>query len=1146
MEFAEILAQVIDLLAREKRLSYLALKLRFHLDDAYLEGLKEEMIYAKRLAVDEEGRVLVWTGDAGALPQPIPPAPQTVHHPHARPASPLQAASVETVPHRPEAERRQITVMFCDVVDSTTLSSQLDPEDYREVIRAYQATCAEVIQRFAGHIAQYLGDGLLVYFGYPQAHEDDAQRAVRAGLGMVEALGTLNTGLEQDKGLRLAVRVGIHTGVVVVGEIGGGRRQEHLALGDTPNIAARLQGYAAPDTVVISAATSQLIQGYFLVHDCGTQTLRGVATPRRVYHVLGESGAQSRLDIAAAKGLTPLVGREQEVGVLLECWAHVKEGMGHVVLVSGEAGIGKSRLVQVLKDQVAPTAHTRIECRCLPQYQHSALYPIIGHLERLLALSRDDLPREKLRKLKEALAQPALPLPEMVPLFASLLSIPLPARYPPLLLTPQRQRQQTLEALLAWVLAEAARHPMLLIVEDLHWGDPSTLEFLSLVVEHVPMARLCALFTHRPEFQPPWMHHSHVTPLTLPRLSRPEVERLSVAVAGEKALPAEVMQQVVSKTDGVPLFVEELTKMVLETGLLREYEEHYELTGPLPPLAIPTTLYDSLMARLDRLAPVKVVAQLGATIGRQFSYELFRAASPLDEPTLQQGLHQLVEAELVYQQGSPPQAMYMFKHALIQDAAYQSLLRSTRQQYHQRIAEVLAEQFPETAGTQPELLAHHYTAAGLSEHAIGYWQRAGRSACERSAHVEALSHLTQGLALLTTLPDTPARAQQELDLQITLAQALSATKSHGAPEVEQTYARARALCAQVGEAPQLFPTLWGLWRFYHARAALPTVRELGEQLVQLAERKADPMHRMAAHAAFGQTLLSLGDYAAAWAHLEQGIARTDQTTQRALVLRHGEAPGVRCLGVAADTLWCLGYPARAVQLSQEALALAQALAHPYSLATAEVYAIRLHHYRHEVPAIQVQADALLTLATAQQFPQFVAHGTFWQGWVRTVQGQGAASLAQMHQGVAAIVATGQRVSQPRYLVLLAEAMGHAGQVEEGLRLLAEALTAFEESGRGDMLAEAYRLQGELLLRQVVPDATQAETCFHHALAIARRQQAKSWELRAATSLARLWQQQGKPADAHQLLAEVYGWFTEGFDTADLQEARTLLDMLENG
>src|SRR5262245_28526947 len=461
MDFYELLDDVSKLLHQRGRVTYRALKRQFHLDDEVLDDLKEELIKAQRVAVDENGDVLVWVGDVGSTPAPSPPSSQPGQMPVAEVdrAFPIEAPAAE--PRTVEAERRQLTVMFCDRVDSTALAARLDPEEWREVVRAYQETCAKVIARFEGHIAQYLGDGLLVYFGYPQAHEDDAPRAVRAGLGMIEALGTLNTGLEQNKGFRLAIRVGMHTGVVVVGERGGGSRQEHLALGDTPNIAARLQGYAACDTVVISAATYQLMQGYFLLYDCGTQTLRGVVTPLRVYRVLGESGAQSRLDIAAATGLTPLVGREQEVGVLLECWTQVTEGLGHVVLVSGEAGIGKSRLVQVLKDQVAQTAHRRMECRCLPQYQHSALYPVIGHLERLLALSRDDPPLEKLAKLEEALVQHALPLPEMVPLFAGLLSIPLPTRYPPLALTPQRQRQQTLEALLTWLLAEATRHSVL-------------------------------------------------------------------------------------------------------------------------------------------------------------------------------------------------------------------------------------------------------------------------------------------------------------------------------------------------------------------------------------------------------------------------------------------------------------------------------------------------------------------------------------------------------------------------------------------------------------------------------------------------------------------------------------------------------------
>jgi class 3 adenylate cyclase len=563
----------------------------------------------------------------------------------------------------PEAERRQLTVLFCDLVDSTPLSAQLDPEELREVVRAYQATCAEVIQRFDGHIAQYLGDGLLVYFGYPQAHEDDAQRAVRSGLGLVEAVGRLKAALQQDRGIRLAVRVGIHTGLVVVGEIGGRGRRERLALGETPNLAARIQGLAEPDTVVISAATQRLVEGYVECRDLGPHALKGFATPVHAYHVLGESPAQSRLDVAAARGLTPLVGREQEAALLLERWAQVKDGMGQVVLLSGEAGIGKSRLVQVLKEYVVGRPHVRWECRCSPYYQHSALYPVIDVMQWTLQFERDDTPDQKLSKLEGALGQYGVALPEVVPLLASLLSLPLPHRYPPLTLSPQRQRQKTQEAVLTVLLALASQQPLLLIVEDLHWIDPSTLELLSLLIDQVPTARMFALLTCRPEFRSPWPLRSHLTQLMLSRLPRSQVEVMVDHVAGGKALPPEVHQQVVAKTDGVPLFVEELTKMVLESGLLREREDHYELTGPLPPLAIPATLHDSLMARLDRLATVKEVAQLGAILGRAFPYELLQAVSPLDEGPLQHALERLVEAELLYQRGVPPQATYLFKHA---------------------------------------------------------------------------------------------------------------------------------------------------------------------------------------------------------------------------------------------------------------------------------------------------------------------------------------------------------------------------------------------------------------------------------------------------------------------------------------------------
>ncbi len=654
MTFEEVLNQALAMLQRQGRVSYRALKRQFGLDDAYLEDLKAEIIEVHHLAVDQDGTMLVWTGDPGAPPEPAPPSTQraTLRERQDEQAAQIQSPSVE--PRPPDAERRQLTVMFCDLVDSTALSGQLDPEDLREVVRAYQATCTAAIQRFDGSIAQYLGDGLLVYFGYPQAHEDDAQRAVRAALGIVEAMGTLNTRLEQNKSIRLAVRLGIHTGLVVVGEMGGGGRQEQLALGETPNVAARIQGLAAPDTVAISEATSRLIQGYFVCHDLGPHILRGVAAPMQVYRVLGASGVQSRLEVASARGLTPLVGRESEVTLLMERWEQVKDGTGQVVVLSGEAGIGKSRLVQSLQDQVAREPHTRIECRCSPYHQHSALAPVIAHLERALAWEQDTVPHEKLQKLEDALAHHPWPLQEVVPLLAALLSLPLPAQYPPLTLTPERQKQKTLEALLAWLLAETEPQPVLFIVEDLHWVDPSTLEWLGLVVEQSPTARLYGLFTCRPEFAPPWPTRAHLTPLTLSRLPRPQATRLVHGVTGGKPLPAEILAQIVAKTDGVPLFVEELTKTVLESGRLREAEDAYELTGPLPPLAIPTTLQDSLMARLDRLAAVKAVAQLGATIGRQFDYELLRAISPLDDATLQQHLRQLVVAELLYQRGVPP------------------------------------------------------------------------------------------------------------------------------------------------------------------------------------------------------------------------------------------------------------------------------------------------------------------------------------------------------------------------------------------------------------------------------------------------------------------------------------------------------------
>ena len=928
MDFYDVLERVLALLQQHKRLTYRALQRQFTLDEAYLEDLKAEIIEARQLAIDEGGRVLVWTGAATSPP----------------PAS------------TSEAERRQLTVLFCDLVDSTTLARQLDPEDYREVVRAYQATCADVIQRFDGTIAQYLGDGLLVYFGYPQAHEDDAQRAVRAGLELLDALVPLKTQLQADKKLRLAMRLGIHTGLVVVGVMGAGGRQEQLALGDTPNIAARLQGLAAPDTVVVSDATWRLVQGYFACDDLGPQTLKGVGTPVLAYRVLGTSGAQSRMDVVSPRGLTSLVGREREVAVLHERWGQARDGLGQVVVLSGEAGIGKSRLVVALQEHVAGAPHTRLECRCSPYFQGSALYPIVELSQRALQFGRDELPAAKFQKIEVALERYGLAQPDAVALWAALLSVPLVDRYPPLNLTPQRQKQQTLDAIMALLLALAAERPVLFMVEDVHWVDPSTLEFLTLLIDQGPSARILTLLTCRPEFHAPWGSRAHLTSLALHRLPRAQVAQLIERVTGGKALPLEVVEQIVAKTDGVPLFVEELTKMVLESGLLQEGEARYELTGPLPPLAIPTTLHDSLMARLDRLATVKDVAQLGATIGRTFAYELLQAVSTLDDITLQQGLRQLVGADLVYQRGVPPQATYTFKHALIQDAAYQSLLRSTRQQYHQRIAQVLDERFPETSETQPELLAYHCTEAGLSEQAIGYWQQAGRQAARRSAHVEAIAHLTKGLELLLRLPETSARVQDELTLQIALGASLVITQGYTAPTAERAYTRARALCQQVGDVAQLSRVLFALWGIYANRAEHRTARALGVELLTLAQSLHNPTTLLVAHHTVGSTLYWLGELTQARDSLEHALAleahqpQARDATATALVAR------VTNYGYTAWTLWLLGYPEQAQQCNHQALALAHALSHPYSQVVALLYAAMFHLFRREGPAAQERAE----------------------------------------------------------------------------------------------------------------------------------------------------------------------------------------------
>jgi predicted ATPase len=783
-------------------------------------------------------------------------------------------------------------------------------------------------------------------------------------------------------------------------------------------------------------------------------------------------------------------------------------------------------------------------CQCSPYSQNTALYPMIELLERVaLRFAREESAEQKLHKLEGFLVQYGLPLAETVPLFATLLSIPLGADYAPLTFSPEQQKQQTLQAFLAIFLRIAAQQPVLFVMEDLHWVDPSTLELLSLLVDQGPTARILALWTYRPDFSPPWTGRAHLTQLTVNRLPRRQAVEVIRQVAHGKVLPPEVVEQIVVKTDGVPLFVEELTKMVLESGLLQERDERYELTGPLHPLAIPATLHDSLMARLDRLAAVKALAQLGATLGREFSYALLRAVAPWDEGILHRGLHQLVAAEFLYQRGMPPQATYTFKHALIQDVAYQSLLRSTRQQYHQRIAQALEAQFPETVATQPELVAQHYTAAGCHEQAILYWLQAGQHASDRSAHVEAISHLTTGIELLKTLPETREHTQQALTLHLALGAALQLAKGMAAPEVEQAYTQARALCQQVGETPELVPVLFGLWRYYLVRPQLRTTRELGETLLRLAQHADDPALAVVAHYALGVTWLCLGALPAARLHLEEAIARYTPDQRCAPVFRMGHDPGVACRVHAARTLWLLGYPEQALARLHEALTLAHELSHPFSLAWARCMAAIVSQYRRDVPATYEHAEATVMLSTEQGFPLYAAYGTSLRGWALAMQGQGEEEMAQVRQGIAAVRATGAALFVPYFNALLADVAAHLGHTADGLQALAEAHTLVEQQEERWWEAEVHRLRGALLLRHPGTPQAEAEAWLQRALDVARRQQAKALELRAAMSLARLWQQRGKRAEAYDLLTPIYGWFTEGFDTADLKQAKVLLETL---
>ena len=988
------------------------------------------------------------------------------------------------------------------------------------------------MQRFGGFVAKYMGDGALVYFGYPQAHEDDAEQAVRAGLQLAAAVGDLKTHAA------LQTRVGIATGLVVVGDlVGSGDAQERGIVGETPNLAARLQVLADPNSVVIAESTRKLLGNLFELEDLGARDLKGVAEPARAWTALRPSRVESRFE-ALRTATTPLVGREEEVDLLLRRWEQAKRGDGCVVLISGEPGIGKSRIAETIVERLGGEPHTRLRYFCSPHFQDSALYPSIAQLERAAGFRREDTAAKRLARLEAVLAQGTNDLREAVPLLADLLSIPTGDRYPPLNLTPQKRKEKTLHALLAQLEGLAARQPVLVVWEDVHWSDPTTREALDLLIERVPTLRVLVILTFRPEFTPPWIGRPHVTMLTLSRLPRRRGAEMIAYVTGGKALPKDIADQIIDRTDGVPLFIEELTKTVVESGIVTDAGDRYALAAPIAPLAIPTSLHASLLARLDRLAPTREVVQIGAALGRSFSYELISAVAGMPQQKLDEALAQLASAELIFRRGTPPDAEYTFKHALVQDAAYSTLLRGPRQQLHGRIAATLEAQFPETVAAQPELLAHHYTEAANVERAIEYWLRAGRQALGRSAIAEAVKQLRTGLDLLAGLPDDNSRRQRELDLLIALRPALAATKGIAAAAVGETIARARALAEQIDRPDYLVRLTVGQWAYHSARSEHKLALSVAEQLEQIGRTHNDFGAQLRGRRAQGISRLYLGNFAAARALLEQCLR--DQPL-RDFHAGASEDPHAVTLAVLAVTLAYLGHIEEAQSRRNEALSEAHRLLHAITLASVLLFAGWVDLVVADVPKCQQHADELLALSTEHDFPLHVGWATVFRGRCLTMLGQAHEGMALLKQGLAAVRFAGTVTSTPIALMWLVEAQAIVGVPHEGLNCLAEAAKIIETNEERLDQADLDRLYGDLL--NITGDRIAAEEKYQRALAFARQQSAKLYELRATRSLARLWSDQGKRDEARELLAPVYGWFTEGFDTRDLKEAKALLEEL---
>ncbi len=1042
---------------------------------------------------------------------------------------------------RSEAERRHLTVLFCDLVGSTGFALELDPEELSGVIRRFQDTCAAVIKHFGGYIGRFMGDGLLVYFGYPQAHEDDAERAVRAGVDIVAKIGQLLL----PSGEPLQVRVGIATGLVVVGEtIGEGSAQEQAVFGEAPNLAAHLQQVAAPNSVLVAASTHRLLGGMFVCADLGRVEIKGKLKSVAAWRVIGESAVESRFEAIRPKRLTRFVGRQEQLSRLLNCWEQAKRGAGQVALLCGEPGIGKSRISNTFLDSIAEEPHIKIRYQCSPHHTNSPLFPVINQLERVARFEREDLPDTKLEKLEAVLSQAGDASLADAPLYAALLSIPSGSRYPPLNLTPQRQKELTITALTRQLLGLARSRPVLFLIEDLHWIDATTLESITRTFPLVRTAPVFLLITFRPEFMPPWLDHSHVTMLRLNRLPREQVGAMVIDLTDSMELPPEVYDQIIRKTDGVPLFVEELTKTVLESGQLHLVGDRYISIAPLRSFAIPETLHDSLIARLDRLVSVKEIAQIGAALGREFSYRLLAAVAPTAGAPLEAALAQLGAAELIFARGEPPDSTYVFKHALVQEAAYASVLHSKRLPLHARIANALKEHFPEIIESHPELMAHHLAEAGLPERAIEYLKKAGEHAILRSANDEAISHLKRALKLFQSLFDHQAGTHKALELVVLLSQAMIAGRGYAAAETKEVLLQAKALIDESTDPAQKFSILYGIWACYYVGGEVALQRDAALDFVREAERLGDTAALCLSHRALGTTYVTMGEFVAGRHHLERARALYDPHEHARFRYQYGQDIGATALCYLSWALWHLGYFDQASEVAAQAVRHADEVSHPHTM----VYTIchargMLDVFRRRPEETPSYAGRVVSLCDEHGFPFWAAGGRILNGWAATCQGETELGIELLRDGLAAWRKTGARLWLPIFLALEAEAHAKAGRSDTALQVIAEAALISEETGERWAVAEVLRMKAGLLLATGRP-AEEVEALLVNSLQIARHQQARSWELRTACDLARLWQQQGRGAEALQLVQTIYDQLTEGFDIADLRDAKALLAELK--